>query len=131
MAFILREQRRATLHVRVERTPASLNEWGALGGVIGRIAGNYWAVPVIEGIEKAPRSDELKHFGAAMASFGSVALFHLAGLTPEAGQLSDVARPALPVHRVARADIDALRNSYHSDRSCGCGRLLRAAAQPL
>ena len=32
--------------------PRSLNEWGALGGVIGRIAGNYWAVPAIEGIEE-------------------------------------------------------------------------------
>ena len=29
--FHLREQRRATLHVRVDVTPASLNEWGALG----------------------------------------------------------------------------------------------------
>lgn len=112
--FHLPGQRRATLHVHVERTPASLNEWGALGGVIGRIAGNYWAVPAIEGIEAAPRSDELKHFGAAMASFGSVALFHLVGLTPEAGRLCDVAQAALPGHRVVRADIDALRNSYHS-----------------
>jgi len=112
--FHLAEQRRANLHVRVERTPASLNEWGTLGGVIGRIAGNYWAVPAIEGIEKVPRSDELKHFGAAMASFGSVALFHLVGLTPEAGQLRDVAPPGLPVHRVAQAEIDALRNTYHS-----------------
>ena len=82
--------RRATLRVRVDLTPASLNEWGALGGVIGRIAGNYWAVPVIEGIERAPTSDELKHFGAAMASFGSIALFHLVGITPEAARLSDV-----------------------------------------
>ena len=112
--FHLSDQRRATLHVRVERTPASLNEWGALGGIIGRIAGNYWAVPAIEGIEKPPRSDELKHFGAAMASFGSVALFHLVGLTPEAGRLCDVGHAALPGHRVVRADIDALRNSYHS-----------------
>jgi predicted aconitase len=48
--FHLNERRRATLHVRAAFTPASLNDWGALGGVIGRIAGNYWAVPVIEGI---------------------------------------------------------------------------------
>ena len=49
--FHLAAQRRATLHVRVDFAPASLNEWGALGGVIGRLGGNYWAVPVIEGIE--------------------------------------------------------------------------------
>src|SRR5262245_42279027 len=85
--FHLPETRSGTLYVQVEFTPESLNEWGALGGEIGRIAGNYWNVPVIEGIEGAPGSDQLKHFGAAMASFGSVALFHLVGLTPEASRL--------------------------------------------
>lgn len=66
--YHLPAQRRATLVVRVDVVPASLNEWGALGAAIGRIAGDYWAVPAIEGIEQPPRSDELKHFGAAMAS---------------------------------------------------------------
>ena len=113
--FHLPAKRRATLRVRVECAPASLNDWGALGGVIGRIAGNYWAVPAIEGIETPPRSDELKHFGAAMASFGSVALFHLVGLTPEAGRLHDIACADLPNYRVTRDDIDALRNSYRPD----------------
>jgi predicted aconitase len=113
--FHLPKQRCATLHVRVEFTPRSLNEWGALGGQIGRVAGNYWAVPAIEGIERTPRADELKHLGAAMASFGSVALFHLIGFTPEAARLSDVAGTDLPRHRVGWTDIDALQNSYHSD----------------
>ena len=113
--FHLDGQRRATLHLRVGFAPASLNDWGALGAVIGRIAGNYWAVPAIEGIEAAPSSDQLKHFGAAMASFGSVALFHLVGFTPEAGRLADVAAANLPSHRVDRADIDALQKSYRKD----------------
>jgi len=112
--FHLPAQRQATLHVRVECAPASLNEWGALGGVIGRIAGDYWAVPAIEGIERSPRSDELKHFGAAMASFGSIALFHLVGLTPEAPRLRDVAPADLPTFRVTRDDIDTLRASYRT-----------------
>ena len=72
-------------------------------------------MPAIEGIEQPPRSDELKHCGAAMASFGSVALFHLVGLTPEAARLRDVAPADLPTSRVTRADIDALRASYRSD----------------
>lgn len=113
--FHLPEQRRATLHLRVEFIPESLNEWGALGGVIGRIVGNYWNVPVIEGIEDAPGSDQLKHFGASMASFGSVALFHLVGLTPEAGRLTDVANSGLPTFRVTKADVQALQNFYHTD----------------
>jgi predicted aconitase len=112
--FHLQEQRRATVHVRVDFAPASLNEWGALGGVIGRIAGNYWAVPVIEGIEGAPSSDQLKHFGAAMASFGSVALFHIPGLTPEAAKLSDVAAAGLPSQRVTKADVTALQDAYQT-----------------
>ena len=101
--FHLPEQRRGTLRIQVDHTPTTLNGWGALGGVIGRLAGNYWAVPVIEGIEGAPRSDQLKHFGASMASFGSIALYHLVGLTPEATKLSDVAASDLPVHRVTQA----------------------------
>jgi hypothetical protein len=110
--FHLPEQRRATLRVVVDFTPGSLNEWGALGGVIGRLAGNYWAVPVIEGGEGVPKSDQLKHFGAAMASFGSTALFHWVGITPESRQLSDVASAGLPAHRVTRTDIDVLQKSY-------------------
>jgi predicted aconitase len=99
----------------VDYTPTTLNGWGALGGVIGRLAGNYWAVPVVEGIEGAAKSDQLKHFGASMASFGSIALYHLVGLTPEAGRLADVADEGLPVHRITKADADALQRSYHTD----------------
>ncbi len=110
--FHLDSQRQATLHVRVDWTPESLNDWGALGGVIGRIAGNYWAVPVIEGVARPPSSDELKHFGAAMASFGSVAMYHIVGITPEASRLSDVADDGLPQHRVGRDEVKALQKSY-------------------
>jgi predicted aconitase len=113
--FHLPEFRRGTLRIQLDYTPTTLNGWGALGGVIGRLAGNYWAVPVVEGIEGAPKSDQLKHFGASMASFGSIALFHLVGLTPEAGKLADVADAGLPVHRITKADADALQQSYHTD----------------
>jgi predicted aconitase len=114
-AFHLPQNRRATLYVRATFTPESLNEWGALGACIGRIAGNYWAVPLVEGLEGSPRSDQLKHFGAAMASFGSTALFHLAGITPEATSLEDVAREGLPRFEVGRGDIEALQASYRKD----------------
>ena len=114
--FHLDAHRQATLHVRAEWTPASLNDWGALGGVVGRLAGHYWAVPVIEGLERPPGSDELKHFGAAMASFGSVALYHIVGITPEASRLADVARLDLPSHRVGRGEVKALQQSYAADK---------------
>lgn len=115
--FHLDSHRQATVQVRVDWTPESLNDWGALGGVIGRIAGNYWAVPVVEGIDRAPTSDELKHFGAAMASFGSTALFHLVGITPEASRLADVAPAGLAQHRVGRDQVKALQQSYAVDKN--------------
>ena len=114
--FHLDSQRQATLRIRVDSTPATLNDWGALGGVIGRLAGNYWSVPVVEGLEGAPGSDALKHFGAAMASFGSIALFHLVGITPEAARLDDVDGGRLPVaHRIGAPDIAALQAAYAVD----------------
>src|SRR5205807_4822277 len=82
--YHLDECRRATRHFRVEEPPGDLSEWGALGGIIGRACGSYWEVPLIDGIDAPPGSDALKHFGAAMASYGSVALFHIPGVTAEA-----------------------------------------------
>ena len=114
--FHLDERRRGTVHVRTTYTPASLNDWGALGGVIGRLAGDYWNVPIVEGIDRAPTSDELKHFGAAMASFGSVALFHLVGITPEASRLADVAGKRMRKHTVGRKEVKALQSSYAVDK---------------
>ncbi|HEX6295469.1 MAG TPA: aconitase X catalytic domain-containing protein [Burkholderiales bacterium] len=102
--------RRATLRVRVGVQPRTLNEWGALGGLIGRLAGNYWAVPYIEGLSAAPGSDALKHFGAAMASFGSIALFHLEDITPEAAESGGAALQIS--HQVNEADVEALQSAY-------------------
>ena len=111
--FHLDAQRRATVRIRTDWTPQTLNDWGALGGVVGRLAGNYWAVPVVEGLEASPGSDAMKHFGAAMASFGSIALFHLAGLTPEAARLADCGGDRLPVaHRVGEKEVRALAAAY-------------------
>jgi predicted aconitase len=75
--------RRATRRFRLAAAPRDLSEWGALGGIVGEACGSYWEVPVIEGVETVPGSDALKHFGTALASFGSVALFHMPGITAE------------------------------------------------
>ena len=63
------------------------------------------------GSRRVPNSDELKHFGAALASFGSVAMFHMPGVTPEAPTLADAfhgraapagnARSARPTSRLS------------------------------
>ncbi len=48
-------QRQATIRIHTSFTPRTLNDWGALGAVVGRLAGNYWAVPVLEGIEDSTK----------------------------------------------------------------------------
>ena len=117
--YHLPEKRRATLLLRIAVTPRELHDWGALGGIVGRIAGDYWQVPAMVGIDRIPTSDELKHFGAALASYGSVALFHMVGVTPEADRLEDVADPALQTKAtIAEDDLRAFKASYghHGDR---------------
>jgi predicted aconitase len=112
--YHLDERRMATLVVDVAWTPRELNEWGALGGIVGRLAGDYWRVPALTGIDRVPTSDEMKHFGAALASYGSVALFHMAGITPEAQRLADIMPAGLDVdrHSIVEADIRAFVASY-------------------
>ncbi|HEY6432717.1 MAG TPA: aconitase X catalytic domain-containing protein [Acetobacteraceae bacterium] len=111
--YHLDEHRRATLLVRVTETPSALHDWGALGALVGQLAGDYWQVPALIGIDRVPTSDELKHFGAALASFGSVALFHMVGITPEAPRLQDIADPSMP-HRatIGAADLRAFQARY-------------------
>jgi len=110
--------RQATLVVDVAWTPRQLNEWGALGGIVGRLTGDYWQVPVLVGIDRVPTSDEMKHLGAALASYGSVALFHIVGVTPEAQRLEDV----MPVgqnlrsNAVSESDIRGFIASYAVDK---------------
>ena len=105
--------RRATRRFRVLHQPRYLSDWGALGGILGARTGSYWEVPVIEGIDKTPDSDELKHFGAAMASYGSVPLCHLVGITPEAPTLDAVCDPAeLDAERIVEADYEAFFARY-------------------
>jgi predicted aconitase len=81
--YHLDQVRRATRRFRLAATPRDLSEWGALGGIVGEACGSYWQVPMIEGLTAIPGSDALKHFGAALASFGSVALFHMPCITAE------------------------------------------------
>ena len=115
----LDEHRRGTHVFEVRYRPRTWSDWGALGGVIGKKAGGYWTVPVLTGIEGSPTSDDLKHFGAALASYGSVPLFHMVGVTPEAPDTASAfdGAPPAPVP-VGRGDIEAFYASFgrHEDQ---------------
>jgi predicted aconitase len=112
--FHLDSHRRGTHYFRLTGEPRELTEWGALGAVVGRKLGNYWSVPVIDGIETPPNSDALKHFGAAAASFGSTAMFHMPGVTPEARDAREAFGGAdLPeAQTITLKDLEAVAEGY-------------------
>ncbi|MDE0309889.1 MAG: aconitase X catalytic domain-containing protein [Acidiferrobacterales bacterium] len=126
--YHLDECRVAIHHFRVDFRPRTLSDWGALGAVIGREAGSYWNTPWISGIDRSPTSDELKHFGAAMASYGSVPLFHIQGVTPQALNCEKFAGETYgtPVS-ISRADIE--RMYAKADRSVKVDVVVFAAPQ--
>lgn len=66
----------------VLRDPAA---YPLLGYVTGELAGDR--IPAIVGIPEDVPADVLKAFGAAAASSGAVGLFHMVGVTPEAGSI--------------------------------------------
>ena len=108
----LDKNRRATRRFVVHQQPKGLTDWGLLGAVIGKASGSYWAVPVIEGLDAVPTSDEMKHMGAAMASFGSTPLFHLAGITPEARNVAQVGGDNLTRETITSEDINMMRSRF-------------------
>ncbi|MEQ8318708.1 MAG: aconitase X catalytic domain-containing protein [Rhodospirillales bacterium] len=108
----LDQHRVATKRYVVREQPKGLTDWGVLGAVVGRRAGSYWEVPAIEGLESVPTSDEMKHLGAAMASYGSTPLFHLVGITPEAPTAAAIGADKLSGEDVTKADLDELRSSF-------------------
>jgi len=79
------------------------DHYGALGFLAGKIAGNR--VPFFRGIRPGP--DELKAMGAAMAASGAVALFHVEGVTPEAGRFAD-GIGGLEEHTISSAEVHRL-----------------------
>ncbi len=113
--FHLDECRKGRKIFKLTHRPDDFAQWGALGGIIGRQMDSYWDVPVIElaSLYQRPNSDELKHFGAALASYGSTPLFHMPGVTPEAadGRVALVDKPQT-MAAIGKGDIDAFVEAY-------------------
>jgi predicted aconitase len=116
--YHLDSHRLGTRHFEVKSRPRDLADWGALGGIVGKATNSYWEVPVLSGLDNQavgpPNSDELKHFGAALASFGSVALFHMPGVTPESPTLAEAfgGRSAPPAVPIGPGDFEAFYAGY-------------------
>lgn len=82
----LTEHRAGQILVELIDIPPAVQESDTFYPVLGHYIGSISQarIPVIENLEYTPNEDQLKALGAAMASSGAVALFHLIGCTPEA-----------------------------------------------
>ena len=84
--FHLDEPRLATVLLQLDAMPSVLSKrddfYPVLGYLIGSVVGDK--VAVVAGLDVQPTDDQLKALAAAAASSGEVAMFHIAGTTPEA-----------------------------------------------
>ncbi|MFN8591371.1 MAG: aconitase X catalytic domain-containing protein [Thermomicrobiales bacterium] len=108
----LDEPRLATVVIELDSLPAALTSrddfYPVLGYCLGALVTNE--VPVISGLEASPSEDQLKALAAAAASSGAVAMFHVAGITPEAPTVSDALGGRSP-RKVIRVTLDDLRQA--------------------
>ena len=86
----LTENRAGNLLLQLKDIPEALqlsdDFYPVLGNYIGKASLDR--IPVINGMTIVPSEDQLKALGAASASSGGVALFHMVGVTPEAPTLA-------------------------------------------
>jgi len=122
--FHLDEYRRGSFTVELTAKLDDLAEWGAVGKLVGEAHQDYFAVPVFHGYRRAPSADELKHLGAALASYGSMGMFHFVGATPEAPSIEVALGQRKPAERltITDADLSAVYGSY--DLGDGDARLV-------
>jgi predicted aconitase len=80
------ENRYASVEIDTRLLSASLKQqdafYAVLGSWMGRAIGSD--IAVVSGLSSPINDDQLKAMGASAASSGGVALFHIAGVTPEA-----------------------------------------------
>ncbi len=107
--FHLDRHRRGSFTVELRASLDDLADWGAVGKLIGEPHQSYWSVPVFHGYRRAPSADELKHLGAALASYGSMGMFHFVGVTPEAPTIEAALGGSAPRERVVITDADIER----------------------
>ena len=85
------ENRHGEIVFDVGALPAALLREDVMFPVLGHLVGLECgsSIPVLDGLPPETSEDQLKAFGAAAASSGAVALFHVVGVTPEAVSLDD------------------------------------------
>jgi predicted aconitase len=124
----LTENRAARALVEIASIP---DDWDlerlavAVGHTVGRRCGAL--IPAIVGLPASMSEDDLKALGAAAASSGAVALFHVVGRTPEAPDLETACAGLTPELRLQLTAED-LREAARSLSSVADGAHLSAVS---
>lgn len=108
----LTKNRAGELLLQLRDIPLALQQsddfYPVLGHFVGKISRDR--IPVIHGLAVSPAEDQLKALGAASASSGGVALFHVVGVTPEAPTLEAAFQNKSPRETID-VTMDLLRNA--------------------
>lgn len=108
----LTENRAGKILLKLHDIPEALQTgddfYPVLGHYLGKITQDR--IPVIEGMKVAPNDDQLKALGAASASSGAVALFHMVGVTPEAPTVEAAFQGTMPEETI-HVTMDLLRRA--------------------
>jgi predicted aconitase len=109
----LTENRAGNLLLQLQDIPLELQHrddfYPVLGHLMGNVSGE--SIPVVSGMGMTPNEDQLKALGAASASSGAVAMFHMIGVTPEAPNLESAFQGKQP-DEIIIVTMDMLRESY-------------------
>ncbi len=110
VGFHLEENRLGQIFMPLVGVPRQLQEnaefYPVLGHLVGKVAQDK--VPVLAGFEVSPTEDQLKAFGAGAASSGTVGLYHIVGITPEAPTIPAAFHGSKP-ERVVEVTMETLR----------------------
>lgn len=102
MGLHLTENRAGELLLQLKDVSLALQQsddfYPVLGHFMGKVARDR--IPVIDGLAVSPTEDQLKALGAASASSGGVALFHIVGVTPEAPTLESAFQDKQPIETI-------------------------------
>ncbi len=96
------DNRFATVEIDTRNLPARVKRsdvfYAVLGSWLGRTIGSE--IAVFTGLPIDVSEDQLKALGASAASSGGVALFHVAGVTPEAATVEIALNKQPPLHKL-------------------------------
>jgi predicted aconitase len=121
--YLLDENRHANYIVEVRCPVKSVADFGALSYVVGKTIGNgvpWFAdlaahlfpdaahAPAQDALRWGTAADRLKTLGAGLAAYGAVAVYHIAGYTPEAADCGEtLIRPD-----AKRLVVESLKDAY-------------------